>query len=217
VNRKSNDPPSVDPPLLDHPEASNVRSSDTTNGVAGTIPVCSSDGQQNCFTNSTYPSVDTTSVSPSDVRVNISMGGLAGALKTNCRNTVAMGTYNFEGIVTAVSNAASTDATLTFDIWDTLDDYSGNTSDTPWAAAGSPYVCDSAGWTDITVGTCDAQATSNTICEFQDNASGLIVGKPASLSDVWAAAFSTCAASTYAGPKEISGTTVYSEKVGVPM
>lgn len=134
--------------------------------------------------------------SASDLRVGVTVGAVTGVLKVNCRNTVNNTYYNYDGSIGSLPNTAIATGTV-FDFWDTVDDYNGFTTNTPWSVPDSRFVCDGTNWTDVTPSsTCAATPAS---CQYQDNTSGLIVTKNISNSANWTTAMQDCASSTYGG------------------
>jgi hypothetical protein len=144
-----------------------------------------------------------------DVRVGVVVNGVTGALKTNCRNTVNSGNYNWDGLVTNLPTTASTTGT-TLDYWDTIDDGISFPSGNVWSA---DTLCDSSVWSDVTTingGTSYTSCGTSSTCIYKDQLSGLkvtgVLGITGNVTDTvtpdnptWNAAVKKCAASTYGG------------------
>lgn len=62
----------------DFPDASNVRSSDTTDGLAGSLVDCSANGQSSCVTTTTYKAGDLTNLSAGNIKSGVIIAGQAG-------------------------------------------------------------------------------------------------------------------------------------------
>lgn len=135
---------------------------------------------------------------PWDVRANVEYGssGALGAMKYNCRNSINNSIYNYDGLVSGLTNSGTTAGT-TFDIWDTIDDYSGFPASTnvPASWDSSLHYCggyskvasDSNVWLDTTPGNCNA-----TFCMFKDKISGRTWSKRIASSQSWAQSVTAC-------------------------
>ena len=145
-----------------------------------------------------------------NVRVGVTIAGVAGALKTNCRNTGNKTYFNYDGEVGSIGTAGVTTGT-TYDYWDTIDDYYGFPANKV-AAWSSDTLCDSSVWQDVTTtngGTSTTTCASGT-CIYKDKISNLQVtgilaagGNTSSTTTpatfLWNNALSTCNSSTYGG------------------
>lgn len=71
----------------DFPDPVNLRSNDTSNGVAGTISNCSAGGETGCLTDSTFKSVNVSSIS-SKIKSGESIAGVSGSYVPDFPNPV---------------------------------------------------------------------------------------------------------------------------------
>jgi hypothetical protein len=140
---------------------------------------------------------------PWNVRVGVTVNGVTGKLKVNCRNRVNSAIFNYDGPIGSIGQVGVTDGTA-FDIWDTIDDYNGGAGTglpgdivTAWGSntdcGGLGTAADDNVWTDVTTaGTGDAScAGSPERCTMQDKITGLWWSKQQS-SSAWDVALSTC-------------------------
>jgi len=188
------------------PTAANVRTVNGAYGVGGTgtaptLANCSSDGQTGCVTSGILPAAAISGFSTWNIRTGTTLAGLAGTLKTNCRNAVNSTYFNYDGVVASLPATGVTSGTA-FDYWDTIDDYYGSATNKVNAWSSDTY-CDSTTWTDVT--TTDGGTTFTTCassaanCQYKDNITNLVTTKVVSASSTWIAAVNACAGSTYGG------------------
>ena len=149
-------------------------------------------------------------INPWNIRIGTTVGGMAGALRTNCRNIVNTTYYNWDGVIGSLPNTSSNDVSTNYDYWDTVDDFYGFPANRVTAFSSDTF-CDSSVWSDVTTidgGTSFVACGTSSQCIYQDNLSGLKVtgilaaggnttGSPTSVA--WNAAVQLCAASTYGG------------------
>ncbi len=197
------------------PNPVNVRTVNGNFGVGGTattpsLPDCASDGQQNCYASGVFKAANITGISPWDIRFGLSLGGITGGLKTNCRNTVNSTYYNHDTIG-SLTNTADTSGSA-FDHWDTVDDYYGLSSNTVAGWALETY-CDATTFTDVTTtngGSSTVTCGTSSTCIYMDNISKLrvtgVLGSGGNITNTttpatftWLAAVQACASSTYGG------------------
>ena len=183
--------------------ASNIVSGATIASVAGSAiagSACSSDGQQNCSVSGVFKAANVTGISTWDLRAGLSLGGITGALKTNCRNAVSTA-FNWDGAVGSLPNTAQSGGAA-YDYWDTVDDYNGFAANKVTAWSSDTY-CDSSTWTDVTTtnggSTASTCAASPAACQYKDKITNLVTTKVVSTSSTWSAAVNACASSTYGG------------------
>jgi hypothetical protein len=213
-----------------------IRSGVTLGGVGGNLLDCTTNAATGCVTTSTYKSFDLTNLSagniksgvtiagitgnlvnpdPWDLRVGKMVNGIAGKLKTTCRNRVNPDIYNYDGQISGINGGANLEVSADHDIWDTIDDYNGNISN------GFPhYVVDSwnsntdcggneidAGdanvWKDVTTtngSTASSCAATPANCTKQDKITGLYWSKEyTSVFGGWPGAWSHCFNLTHNG------------------
>jgi len=204
--------------------AANVESGYTIAGVQGSAtisPACTADGQQNCSVSGIFKAANVSGISTWDLRAGQVIAGINGALKTNCRNSIDSGYFNYDGPLANLPNTGVTTGTA-LDFWDTVDDKYG------WANNGerkkvsswsTNTLCDVSTFIDVTTtngGVSFTTCGSNSTCIFKDQISGLQVtgiidtsgsstvvpsppvGKLYNF-DNWAVAVKTCAASSIGG------------------
>jgi len=197
------------------PTAANVRTSQGTFGVGGTATTptladCNSDGQTGCVTSGILPAAAITGFSTWNIRAGTTLAGVAGTLKTNCRNTVNNTYFNYNGAVGSLPTTGITSGT-TSDYWDTTDDRFGWSTNTVTGWSSDTY-CDSSTWTDVTTtnGGASNVACGTGTCIYKDQITNLqVTGILASGSNTtstttpatytWSAAVNACAGSTYGG------------------
>ena len=148
---------------------------------------------------------------PWNLRVGVTVNGVTGKLKVNCRNRVRTAVYNYDGAIGSIGTSGVNSGTG-IDIWDTIDDYNNNVSGLPpsvvtgWgnntdcggveATAGDDNV-----WKDVTTtsgGAASTCATDAARCTMQDKITGLWWTKPQS-NVAWDAAWSNCQTLSYNG------------------
>ena len=165
-----------------------------TGSVIPTQADCATDGQTNCVAVSAYPAAKVANISTWDLRVGKSFGGVSGALKTNCRNTITSSYFN-------VSSNYSTRFDTSNDYWDTLNDTNGFPLEKVTAWSDGVY-CDSTTWTDVTTtdgGNTNVSCGTGGICIYQDKITNLKITRLQGAATSWAAAISACSNSTYGG------------------
>jgi hypothetical protein len=150
----------------------------------------------------------TAAVAPNswDVRVGVTVNGVTGKLKVNCRNRVGSA-FNYDGAISGIGQSPVTSGTA-IDIWDTIDDYNNNVSGLPPSivtAWGSNTDCggiDTPGlssdddnvWKDVTTTngtTASTCAATSANCTMQDKITGLWWSKQQT-GAAWNTAWSTC-------------------------
>jgi len=188
------------------PSVANVRVSNGAYGVGGTsitptLADCSADGQQSCYATGVFKAANVTGVSTWDLASGVTLAGVAGTYKKNCRDKITSSAFNYDGSAGSLTNASFTAGT-TLDYWDTTNDHAGFGAQRV-AAWSTTTDCDATVWSDAT--TTDAGATTvpcgagtSANCQFKDNLSGLVVSKPLGGSN-WSAAVIACNNSTIGG------------------
>ncbi len=167
-------------------------------------PNCSTDSQIGCTTTSSFPSVDKAQLDPWNIRIGKTVVGIAGALKTNCRNRANSTIFNSD---TMPPGNTSTTAGTNLDWWDTVDDFNSNAviPSSLISGWGADTDCYQSVWKDLTAdGTCNSQAED---CVMLDRISGLswsesypATGAAASTNFVnWSTAVQRCSALSYGG------------------
>ena len=150
----------------------------------------------------------TAAVAPNswDVRVGVTVNGVTGKLKVNCRNRVGSA-FNYDGAISGIGQSGVTSGTA-IDIWDTIDDYNNYVSGLPPSivtAWGSNTDCggiDTPGlssdddnvWKDVTTTngtTASTCAATSANCTMQDKITGLWWSKQQT-GAAWNTAWSTC-------------------------
>ncbi len=151
-----------------------------------------------------------------DVRVGVTVNGVTGKLKVNCRNRVGgafNSAFNYDGAISGIGNSAPVTPGTTFDIWDTIDDYnasyyaglppnivtawvSSNTSNTDCGGIDTPGLPsdDDNVWKDVTTTngtTASTCAATSVNCTMQDKITGLWWSKKQA-NGAWNTAWSTC-------------------------
>ena len=140
---------------------------------------------------------------PWNVRVGVTVNGVTGKLKVNCRNRVNSAIFNYDGPIGSIGHAGVTDGTA-FDIWDTIDDWNYGAAGLPGdivTAWGSNTDCGGVGtaaddnvWTDVTTtaggaaSSCTADASR---CTMKDKITGLW-WSPIQDYTAWDVALRTC-------------------------
>ena len=144
---------------------------------------------------------------PWNVRVGVTVNGVTGKLKVNCRNRVNSGIYNYDGAVESIPQTTVNSGTA-IDIWDTIEDYNGGDTGLPpsivtaWGnntdCGGVDTVASSADddnvWKDVTTTTAGVASTcaaDGARCTMQDKITGLSWSKLQSNQD-WNTAWSNC-------------------------
>lgn len=105
----------------------------------------------------------------------------------NCRNSILSTTYNYDGDIALIGNGSNAGG-VTFDIWDTIDDYNNNVSGLPPDIWGEDTDCggvatssgDDNVWIDVTItvaGESSISSVDSSRCAMQDKISGLWVSK----------------------------------------
>ena len=139
-------------------------------------PVCSVDGEQECVVNSPLKAIAASTISAWDLRSGHSLAGVAGALKTNCRNGVNPSVFNHDGSVATISNRV-TKSGISSDPWDTVDGApaSAHAKVEAWS---SDTFCDDSNFLDVTTkdgGRSRNACGSNAVCIYQDRISNIQV------------------------------------------
>lgn len=127
------------------PPSPPVPSGLTTSGSTVYVE-CSQDGQIACITTESFKAADMRSVSQTnvkagvkiagiqgtlatpdswDLRAGVSINGVSGRLKVNCRNRVNPGVFNHDGLISSIGQQARTADSTSYDIWDSIDDVNG--------------------------------------------------------------------------------------------
>jgi hypothetical protein len=141
---------------------------------------------------------------PWNVRVGVTVNGVTGKLKVNCRNRVNSSRYNYDGAIGSIRVGGVTTGT-SVDIWDTIDDYNNNVSGLPPSvvtAWGNNTDCagvevtagDDNVWKDVTTtaaGAASNCATDGARCTMQDKITGLWWSK-LQANATWNVAWSNC-------------------------
>jgi hypothetical protein len=156
---------------------------------------------------------------PWDVRIGKSINGVAGKLKTTCRNRISTGAYNYNGAISGIGNGGNLAGSFGLDIWDTIDDYNDSNSGLPpsiVSAWGNNTDCggvdtaalstdDDNVWKDVTTTngtTASTCAATSGNCTMQDKITGLWWSK-LQASGAWNTAWNTCVTTlnntTYSG------------------
>ncbi len=141
---------------------------------------------------------------PWNIRVGMTVAGVAGALKTNCRNRANSSIFNAD---TMPPGDMDTNSGVTIDWWDTTDDYNLDGAFPTSLVAGwsSATDCDQTVWKDLTAdGICDSAGDD---CLMKDRISGLIWSEsyPVSGADAqtysltWSEAVDHCNALVFGG------------------
>jgi len=127
------------------------------------------------------------SPNPWDVRAGVTVGGVTGKLKANCRNAISDDAFNYDGDVASIGQVGQYGGTNR-DVWDTVGDYLNNDEEsypTDQPLAWVNNLCgnniddseDEANvWKDVTTdsGTTTAPCDSDTDeCRLKDQISGL--------------------------------------------
>jgi len=155
-------------------------------------------GTKSCSSGSSSSGSGSSSPNPWDLRAGVTVGGVTGKLKVNCRNAVRLsGTSGVFDNTTSPAAAGS-------DIWDTVDDYYGLPASTDFPVAWSVpnNYCggievtagDDNVWKDVTTsdGTTASTCTETSAnCAYQDKISGLQWSKNLTTTS-WAVAITTC-------------------------
>jgi hypothetical protein len=180
-------------------------------GTVGTLADCVADGAAGCVTTSRYKSVDTTSFINWDVRHGKTVGGIVGAMKTNCRNRINSNIFNYDGDTSTIPIAVGTTAGSALDWWDTIDNWNNNIVALPTGSVPGSDIsneCNNTSWVDVTSdGLCDSAADD---CIFKDRATLLMWTEPNPVTGAdpattvataknWRAAVNGCNLLTYGG------------------
>ncbi|MEI6835093.1 MAG: DUF1566 domain-containing protein, partial [bacterium] len=134
----------------------------------------------------------------------VTVNGVTGKLKVNCRNRVRTAVYNYDGAIGSIPQTGVTSGTA-IDIWDTIDDYNNNVAGLPPSvvtAWGNNTDCggveattgDDNVWKDVTTtnGTTASTCTATPAnCTMQDKITGLSWSK-LQASAAWNTAWSNC-------------------------
>ena len=155
---------------------------------------------------------------PWNVRVGVTVNGVTGKLKVNCRNRVSTSSptlYNYDGAIGSIGQGSQTGGSVR-DIWDTIDDYNNAQVGVPggvvasWSSSTDCYGIESGAgddnvWKDVTTTngtTASTCAATSGNCTMQDKITGLWWSK-LQASGAWDTAWNTCVATlnntTYSG------------------
>jgi hypothetical protein len=154
-----------------------------------------------------------------NVRVGVTVNGVTGKLKVNCRNRVSTSSptvYNYDGAIGSIGQGGQTGGSVR-DIWDTIDDYNDNqVGGVPagivasWTSSTDCYGVESGAgddnvWKDVTTTngtTASTCAATSGNCTMRDKITGLWWSKRQA-SGAWNTAWNTCVTTlnntTYAG------------------
>jgi hypothetical protein len=149
-----------------------------------------------------------------NVRVGVTVNGVTGKLKVNCRNRVSTSSptlYNYDGAISSIGQTSQTGGSVR-DIWDTIDDYNNNQVGVPagivasWTSSTDCYGVESGAgddnvWKDVTTTngtTASTCAATPANCTMQDKITRLSWSK-LQASAAWNTALATCAGLTYNG------------------
>lgn len=185
------------------PPSPPVPSGLNTNGSTFYVE-CSQDGQTGCIATEGFKAADMRSVLQTniksgvtiagvqgglatpdswDLRAGVSINGVSGRLKVNCRNRVNPGVFNYDGSISLIGQQQRTANSSSYDIWDTIDDlnglppnlvigWSGDTDCSGVNSANTPEGI----WRDVTTtdgataSSCDATPAN---CAVEDKITGL--------------------------------------------
>jgi hypothetical protein len=151
---------------------------------------------------------------PWNVRVGVTVNGVTGKLKVNCRNRVSTSSptlYNYDGAIGSIGQGGRTGGSVR-DIWDTIDDYNNAQVGVPggvvasWSSSTDCYGVESGAgddnvWKDVTTtnGTTASTCTATPAnCTMQDKITGLSWSK-LQASAAWNTAWSNCQSLNYNG------------------
>jgi hypothetical protein len=155
---------------------------------------------------------------PWNVRVGVTVNGVTGKLKVNCRNRVSTSSptlYNYDGAIGSIGTGGQTGGSV-IDIWDTIDDYNNGQGGVPggvvasWSSSTDCYGVESGAgddnvWKDVTTTngtTASTCAATSGNCTMQDKITGLWWSKQQA-SGAWNTAWNTCVTTlnntTYSG------------------
>ena len=166
------------------------------------VALCTLDGQQDCIADGSLKAANVATLDPWDLRAGLTAAGVAGALKTNCRNGVN-NLYNYDGFLPGLASVPVATG-LRDDFWDTSDDYyqysPPNRKVTYWS---QNTFCDATTFADVTTndGGRSIIACNETSCIYRDRiteldvAEALIVTTPTD----WSGAMAHCAQTTNGG------------------
>ena len=143
---------------------------------------------------------------PWNVRVGVTVNGVTGKLKVNCRNLVGSA-FNYDGAISGIGQSAPVTPGTTIDIWDTVEDHNNNVSGLPPSIVtvwGSNTDCggidtpnlpnENNVWKDVTTTngtTASTCAATSANCTMQDKITGLWWSKLQTAA-AWNTAWSTC-------------------------
>lgn len=178
--------------------AANIISGMTIFGTTGTAvsTICSSDGEIDCITTTTFKSANTSAYNAWDVRKGKTIGGVAGEITfyKNMANTALYDRTTGDGAVAGL------------DVYDTIDDYNNGgifptQNNIGWdQAAGTNWVMDPANDNGMTGGT-----ASNGICDggeacvFKDRLTNMMWAKNDATTRTWETAITYCENLIYGG------------------
>ncbi len=118
--------------------------------VVDELPVCSADGEQDCWVKGDFKAAKVGDLSASDIRLGKTILGITGTKREmkQCRNAARLTLWDASSLANAQTATSSPDGIA--DPWDTIDD-SGNwvgspVIEGPW---GDSYVCNTTNFTDV--------------------------------------------------------------------
>ena len=150
-----------------------------------------------------------------NVRVGVTVNGVTGKLKVNCRNRVSTSSptlYNYDGAIGSIGQFGQTGGSVR-DIWDTIDDYNnGQVGGVPagivasWTSSTDCYGVESGAgddnvWKDVTTtnGTTASTCTATPAnCTMQDKITGISWSKLQASAE-WNTAWINCQSLNYNG------------------
>ncbi len=178
----------------------NVKSGVTIFGTTGTysgatIPSnCSADAQVGCITTASYPAVNTTALSPWDIRMGKTAGGVAGSISFY-KNMAATSFYN---------RTSGTGAAAGLDVYDTIDDVRNSgafptEANAGWdQATGASWIRDSVSDTGAGGGTAaDGLCNGTEACVYRDQITGVFWAQATATTRTWEATISYCDGLSY--------------------
>ena len=167
---------------------------------------CTSDGQGGCVVDgTTFKSIRPSNIDSWNIRSGITIAGVAGKLKVNCRNKIKSSIINYDGALASLPTVGPFNTGTALDIWDTIDD---SKLPTEIPSGWSNNICegmeisgnDNNVWRDVTVANNVASdcTTSPSTCTRKDKITGLF-WSGVFAAKTWAQAWSSCTSMTYNG------------------
>ncbi len=153
----------------------NIRSGVNLFGLTGTLGaaqlLCMHSIQSNCEADSVCEWKNgACAIDPWNIRIGKSIAGVAGQLKTSCRNRIHSALFNVDQLP---PGNFTTTAGSNMDWWDTIDDWNlgGAFPSTLVASWDASTDCDKSVWQDMTAdGACDSAGDD---CQMRDRITGL--------------------------------------------